>query len=128
MGLLTRVSSLAVALVLLTLGLWHATRSTPIDQREPRLSATLKPLINAPIPVGSEVLFAFPHSGETDKPLTPLFEAAWLRPDLRWAAWEGEGSQAQIIYLVSLDARVVPSNWRETWRQGALVLYRRELQ
>jgi hypothetical protein len=120
-----RIASLVAVALLITLGVWHAAHPTPPGEREPQLSATLKPLINLPIPAGSEVLFAFPHAADAERPLTPLFEAAWLRPDLRFAVWQGEGAATGFDYLVSIDIWVAPPKWREVWRQGGVVLYRR---
>jgi len=100
---------------------WRQATTSP---RAPAWSEALAPLATAPLPAGARVALAAPDPGGGREALKPLLmEAAWQRPDLRWAFLDAWPAGATPERLVAVGAVVPPAAWREVWREGVVTVY-----
>ena len=88
----------------------------------------LAPLADAPIPAGSTVALLAATRGGADDVKAVLMEAAWQRPDLRWAELSAWPSATPPRLLVTVGAAAAPPGWRELWRGGDVAVYVRSLR
>ena len=120
-----RAAALAAACLSIAAGVWTASDRPDVASRQPGWALSLAPLADAPIPPGSMVALQLPM-GQSRRAAAPLLmEAAWRRPDLRWAwlnAWPG---RLPPEFLVIPDGEFSRSPWRETWQAGGIHLLRR---
>ena len=108
----------------LALGVRDAAEILAGPPREPGWAPSLAPLAAAPLPAGARVVLVLPRSVPPGQSPPVLFEAAWQRPDLRWALsgdWpSGAGlPDAAIVF----SGAPPPAGWRLTWHRGAVALY-----
>ncbi len=98
------------------------------DRRLPRAPAwehVVAPLSSAPIQRGAVVVL-LPEAG-VDPSFSRflLLEAAWRRPDVRWAAMAAFPLDSHYETVVVTDERLAPPGWSEAWKAGSLRLFRR---
>lgn len=102
---------------------WRQTTGTP---RSPAWARQLAPLRQAPLPAGTAVAMLVSMAGADIEAVKPvLMEAAWQRPDLRWALLQSWPSGPPAEALVAIGTPSTPPGWRETWRQGIVAIYER---
>ena len=108
------------------LGAGRAWRQAATSSRAPTWENTLAPLRQAPLPVGAAVGLLVAAAGAGPEEVKPvLMEAAWQRPDLRWALLSEWPPAQPAEALVAVGAAAPPPGWREAWRQGIVTVYRR---
>lgn len=119
-----RAAACTAAVLSLAAGLADlALRQPP---RDPAWSARLAPLADAPLVAGEAVALALPAGLPAGDAERVLFEAAWLRPDVRWGlrdAWTGVRPPQALVLPWSDDPAPI-AGWRPAWRGGSLRLLR----
>ena len=109
------------------LGAARAARQHASEPRTPAWERHLAPLREAPLPPGSAVALLAAAVGGSREGLKPvLMEAAWQRPDLRWAPLEAWPPGAPADALVTVGAAAPPPGWSERWRRGGVAVLVRE--
>jgi hypothetical protein len=124
---LRRWLPVAMLAVWALVGLGRAAYQVATAARAPAWERHLAPLREAPIAAGAAValLTVVPAGAAVESVRPVLMEAAWQRPDLRWALLpEWPPGDAPTV-LVGVDGAAVPPGWRQTWRQGAIAVYAR---
>jgi hypothetical protein len=109
----------------LAMGIWAAFQAPPPQRREPRWAARLAPLVAAPIPAGEAVALLLPAGLPEGRSAPLLFEAAWQRPDLRWALLDRWPGAVPPRFLVVLRGGAPPEGWRPLLQVESLVVLRR---
>ena len=124
---LRRWLPVAMLAVWALVGLGRAAFQTATAARAPAWERHLAPLREAPIAAGAAValLTVVPAGASVESVRPVLMEAAWQRPDLRWALLSEWLPAAPPAVLVGVGDAAAPSGWRQTWRQGAVAVYAR---
>ncbi len=113
------------AVISCTLGvasLLHPDRGLP---RAPTWEGEIAPLASAPLPRGAVVVL-LPQAG-LDGVFNRflLLEAAWRRPDVRWAPMAEFPLDSHYQTVVATDGRPAPPGWRQAWASGSARVFRR---
>jgi len=114
------------AFACIIVGGYETTRWFAALERAPRWAALLAPLEAMPVPAGATVALSIP--AELAAPGTAkvvVYEAAWRRPDLRWALLSQWPAGHPLVHLVALRDAPVPPGWSEAWHGGELRLLRK---
>jgi hypothetical protein len=116
------------ALLWLAAGVVQVIDQSAVAPRAPAWAPVLAPLAAAPLAPGTAVALLEPIGQDpvAAKPL--LMEAMWQRPDLHWARLAAFPSDHPPEALVALGSTVPPPGWQETWRRGAVALYRQGIR
>jgi hypothetical protein len=104
-------------------GLGRAAHQTVTAPRAPAWEHHLAPLREAPLAAGAAVALLPAITGAGGDLKAVLMEAAWQRPDLRWAllsAWPAGPPPAAVV---TVGAGAVPPGFRQTWRQGLISVH-----
>lgn len=118
-----RVLVIVAAAAALVAGLTMDPWPAPGTRREPVWSQRLEPLAQAPLPRGSVVGLVAPAATPAESASKLLYEAVWLRPDLRWeitSAGDGPGP----AFVVALGGARAPIGWRSVWSGGEVTVWR----
>jgi hypothetical protein len=104
-------------------GFGRAAHQAATAARAPAWERHLAPLADAPIAAGTAVaLVAATAGGGADLKLV-LMEAAWQRPDLRWALLSSWPAGPPPAAVVTVGAVAVPPGFRQAWRQGLIAVH-----
>ncbi len=128
MTALRRWLAFLAAAISCTLGvasLLHPDRGLP---RAPTWEGEIAPLASAPLPRGSVVVI-LPRAdldGAFNRFL--LLEAAWRRPDVRWAPMPEFPLDSHYETVVATDGRPAPPGWSAAWASGRARVFRRTLR
>ncbi len=115
--------AVAAALVSCALGAGSLLESDRRLPHRPQWAPIVAPLVNAPIPANTvTALNAGPGTSPAQLVLL-LREAAWQRPDLRWAPASELPASLAPAALVTIDDGAPPVGWRQVWRAGRLRLW-----
>jgi hypothetical protein len=123
---LAAAASVGTAVLCVALGIHDACRLPPPDQRRPAWAPHLAPLATAPIAPGSAVALLGPPALMRSADASPLlYEAAWQRPDVRWALLDHWPASSPCRELVVVGDAAAPPGWAAVWRYVDVVLYER---
>ncbi len=94
--------------------------------RAPTWEGEIAPLASAPLPRGAVVVL-LPQAG-LDGVFNRflLLEAAWRRPDVRWAPMPEFPADSRLETVVATDGRPAPPGWAAAWASGDLRVFQRE--
>ena len=119
-----RVGAVVAALLAVAIGVADTLSLLRDDARAPRWAALLAPLRTAPLERGSVAQLSLPRSPSTEHVRLLLFEAAWQRPDVRWAL-AGERWEARARSVVTVADATAPPGWVVAWREGEVAVWLR---
>lgn len=118
------MTAVGAVLIGVVLGLLDTVTVASDRTTEPRWTVTLAPLRAAPLERNEVVALLLPRSVAVEQATVLLFEAAWLRPGVRWVlASDPEAAAAGAF--VTVAGAPHPPGWQEAWRRAELVLWRR---
>ncbi|MCG6964810.1 MAG: hypothetical protein LJE95_16285, partial [Acidobacteria bacterium] len=92
-------------------------------RREPAWSARLRPLLEAPLPAGAVVGLTVPAGTPAESISKVLYEAVWLRPDLRWEVASADAGP-EAAFAVALGGGRPPAGWRLVWSGDGMTVWR----
>ena len=116
---------MVAAVVCLCSGVYEATRRPPVTARAPAAAAALRPLRALPVAAGTTVALLLPGGAtEPQRVHAWLYEAAWQRPDLRWAL-PAPTAVDSFRNLVAVGIASPGAGWRLVWRRGDVSLFTR---